>query len=142
MSETRRRTFDQMGLGPMSHPDINARVQEADQSKRYMIAIWSVVDAPEAEVAEDGTKPQTVNFSMLTNKFPSMDLPKAGEQFNDSLNDFQLQIIKAAADSNVVEGEKLTEEQMASRPSGVVTKKTPLPTIPQQEVPPPVDEGK
>tara|TARA_R110000824_G_scaffold120382_4_gene275653 strand:- start:5795 stop:6193 length:399 start_codon:yes stop_codon:yes gene_type:complete len=129
-----------MGLGPLAHPEINARLSEADKTKRYMIAVWSVVDDPEGEVGDAGSVVRKVNFSMLSNKFPSMDLPKAEEQFNDSISDFQLQIIKAADSGVIQEAPPVTEEEMKSRPSGVVTMKTPKPIIPPQEVPPPLEE--
>ena len=62
------------GLRPLDHTAIRERIAEADRTKRYLIAVWTV---------DEGT----LNFSMMSNDFPSGDLPAAEKHFAESINE-------------------------------------------------------
>jgi hypothetical protein len=111
-----------VGVGPLAHPEIATRIQEADKSQRYLIAVWSLTDDPDGEELADGGIAMRLNYTMITNGFPSLDLPTALAMFTDSISDFQLQALKQSGDV-IRNAETVGEEKMQGRPSGVVSKK-------------------
>lgn len=97
------------GLSPLDHPAIKERMAEADRTKRYLIAVWSVSEGK-------------LNFNMMSNDFPSADLIAAEKHFAESINDFQIHTV-GATDNAIAAAPKPTEESMAARDSGVVSTK-------------------
>lgn len=63
------------GTGPLEHEGVQARLAECQRSKRYMIAVWSLVNGE-------------INYTAVTNRFPTEDILPSLDQFQDSCNDF------------------------------------------------------
>jgi len=93
------------GTGPLENTEIQSRIAEAQRSKRYMIAIWTWVNGE-------------INYSALTNRYPTEDIPKGLEQFQDSCSDFMQQAITFSED--VIQPAEPTPTQ---HESGVTTTK-------------------
>ena len=66
------------GTGPLEHEELQARFAECQRSKQYMVAVWSLVNGE-------------INYSAVTNRFPTEDIEPCLKQFTDSCKDFMTQ---------------------------------------------------
>jgi len=91
------------GTGPLENTEIQARIAEAQRSKRYMIAVWSLSNGE-------------INYSAVTNMFPTEDIKPSLNQFEDSCSDFIGNAIKFSED--IIEP---AEDTPTQHDSGVTT---------------------
>ncbi len=106
--EASKKRIVRFGTGPLEHPDVKERMDEAQRTKKYLIAVWSW---------DDGK----MNYGCASNQFPVGDLPMCEKQIVDSIYDFKMHAIGGS--DNVVRMGKKTAEEMAERDSKVVSEK-------------------